>query len=648
MPPASSLPGEARSAALLHGSRGSIAGRATGEFPLSRTVKMNILRPTSFAAGLALCAASASAQNAEVIFCEIATSSKSIVPGALDLAGAPAVTNFKSMEDLFLAEDGSMWIVRGRTQQGTDLENICVRGTSAGSYSNFAQEGQPIPGGAPLELYEFFGSATGRFNDFNQFAYSARARGGVASVFQKVLVWDGVNTAIVMQMGDLYTGLVDLAPATSGDETVGNSIGSIHLLDDGTIGSQDSTIVAIHSSRRPAIFYDDVAFHQNGVTSVIPFGGGSPVLWSTLSANGFYSSFDGAHWVALGTIGVSPSLMQVLAYDGAVVLQVNAAVPGSALVLGAILNSNITGDGTWYARGRDSSSTAATAPDWFVIQGALIVETGDPLAPAENYGDTFFAVAANDSGRWALISNTNSGNPASNEVLVRDGVVLLREGDPVDVDGNGLFDDGAFIGRGNNTLPAFAADKLRMTDGGVIYVVAHLNDGAGNDHNSSPAFGTPDALLRVGCSAPVVYCTAKVNSLLCTPTIAFTGVPSATAGSGFVINTSNVINNKPGLYLYTNGGRAAAPFFGGLRCVGTPVRRSVPMNSNGNAPPNDCSGVYSMDFNTFAVGGLGGSPQAYLQIPGTLIDVQAWGRDNGFPAGTNATLSDGLEFMICP
>ena len=65
----------------------------------------------------------------DVIFCEIPTSSKSIVPGALDeTSGLPELTNFKSIEGLYLSPDGTQWMIKARTQQGNTEENILLRG----------------------------------------------------------------------------------------------------------------------------------------------------------------------------------------------------------------------------------------------------------------------------------------------------------------------------------------------------------------------------------------------------------------------------------------------------------------------------------------------------------------------------------------
>jgi hypothetical protein len=159
---------------------------------------------------------------------------------------------------------------------------------------------------------------------------------------------------------------------------------------------------------------------------------------------------------------------------------------------------------------------------------------------------------------------------------------------------------------------------------------------------ASFAFGyTPD-------TSALPYCAAKQNSKSCLPSILATGTPSASAGSGFVVSGSSFINNKSCLLFYGTNGQASTAFQGGTLCVKAPIKRTPGTNTFGNPPPNDCSGVPTIDMNLFAVGGLGGTPLAALTVAGTVVDCQWWGRDPGFAAPNNTQLSDGLEYTIQP
>ncbi|MFN7020982.1 MAG: GC-type dockerin domain-anchored protein [Phycisphaerales bacterium] len=471
---------------------------------LSRTTLVMAL------AGAALIApAGAMAQGVEVIYCKINLNPKATVPGATDIDGNPAATEFRSLEDLVMSPDGKYWLAEGRTQLGSDLENVWILGTGRCG-TKFLQEGDLIPGGLPNERYEFFGSGLGRFNDNNQFGFTARARTGPTGTTspangQRVLLWNGSTVSVLFAQGDLISGLVDTT--VSGDETFGNSVGSAHLLNNGVVGLQDSTIGNISTTRRPAIMYDNEAFHQTNVTTVTGIDGVTPVTWATINANAFYTTPDGAHWMASGRRVGQTGTEFILVRDGAVVIETGTEIGTSGVVPSQLFSFKIAGNGDWVARGTTSGGVA-----WAVRNGALIAKTGDPITTGsgETWGGTFHHVTLNRLGHWVLLGNTSSADPAADAVAVLDGsTVLFREGDPVDLNGNGAFDDDVFIGRGNNTLVPWRATLGDLTDAGWYYGIISIRDGAGADLNGVPVFSLPDAFIRFRTA---LVCDADFNA----------------------------------------------------------------------------------------------------------------------------------------
>lgn len=147
--------------------------------------------------------------------------------------------------------------------------------------------------------------------------------------------------------------------------------------------------------------------------------------------------------------------------------------------------------------------------------------------------------------------------------------------------------------------------------------------------------------LTPSCAAATTYCTAKLNSLFCLPAIGSSGAPSASAGSGFNITASNILNNKSGLLFYGLNGQLANPFLGGYLCVKAPTRRTAIQTSGGSPSGGDCTGTFTYDFNVRIASGVDTG-----LVQGALVDCQYWSRDPTDSFTTN--LTDALHFAICP
>jgi hypothetical protein len=142
------------------------------------------------------------------------------------------------------------------------------------------------------------------------------------------------------------------------------------------------------------------------------------------------------------------------------------------------------------------------------------------------------------------------------------------------------------------------------------------------------------------CGPYGTYCSAKVNSHGCPPSIASTGTPSLSGADNFFVTASQELNQRSGILIWSLT-PASQLALGGIVCVSS-FKRTPSQNSGGSALPTiDCSGNYSYFFS-----------HAYMNTQGitvgTTVYAQYYGRDPFIPDGTGASLSNGLEFTVCP
>jgi FG-GAP repeat protein len=200
-----------------------------------------------------------------------------------------------------------------------------------------------------------------------------------------------------------------------------------------------------------------------------------------------------------------------------------------------------------------------------------------------------------------------------------------------------------YSGRNGNLLFTFSGNVSQVQFGSAV---AHAGDANGDGLADvlgatylDATGGTHAGMVRLfsPCPFPVkTYCTAKVNSLGCTPAIAATGVASASSLAPFLITGSQIVNQKAGLLFY-GANPAAMPFNGGTLCVAPPTKRTAVQSSGGAPTGSSCTGVFSLDFNARIRSGI----DPALTV-GEQICAQWWYRD-----GAGYGLSDAVQFTIC-
>ena len=166
-----------------------------------------------------------------------------------------------------------------------------------------------------------------------------------------------------------------------------------------------------------------------------------------------------------------------------------------------------------------------------------------------------------------------------------------------------------------------------------LICAAPMSDGNGVDSGWTH-------LTLAGVTAPLTYCTGKLNSAGCTPSIGYTGCPSYSISNYFRIHGWNVLPGQPGILIWSRSGAAQVPFGGGTLCLAGPIVRT-PVQVAEPYSAGACGGHYEYGFQHAEMIAAG-------LVPGDHVWAQYWMRDPGSPPPDTIGLTNAIEVEILP
>lgn len=355
------------------------------------------------------------------------------------------------------------WILTADTTYPTTEDEVILVNDAV-----VVREGTPAPWTGGAENVGLTDTQLG-INDGGEYVFANNTNGPTTTDDYIVLFSGAVFTAVAQEGQPIpvlppatYDDILE-SPVVAGDGTVGFSADGV---DGGPPTTQDDLLIL-----------GATLLAQEGVT--VPPGQIGTEFWDNFDLSDFHISADGSHWLVEGDLTGSTSTDDVVAVDGTVVVQEGAILAGSGFPdpvdLSGIVGVHMDPAGNWYVRGNNDVSEQ----DWIYGNGAVLATLGDPIFTGSletwtdaEFGDCFFLHIGDSSGNF-VIGGVSDGPTDSNGVLVLNLTdEVVRESDPFDLDGNGMFDDDTFF----NT---FGNDDGVFTDAGLFYFTATIKDGAG-------------------------------------------------------------------------------------------------------------------------------------------------------------------------
>ena len=466
-------------------------------------------------------------------------------------AGASLTDAFLS---LAVAPGGDRWAIRARvvpTAGGAATEAILTgtldNTTTAGGARIIARTSQTSY--VSSRTWDAFGASLSA-NDANQIAFAANL-GGTTNDDELVTRWSesGGGTWATIAREDTQ------ALGQPAGVRYGPLLQAVHLLPNGLVGVHASLFAGAPTLQ--ALFHLSapgtgslIASNTTTTPSSQLASPNQPVaafLVDQFTTGGNSSSFTS--WYVARLSGPINTDM-VLVRNNAVIAQEGFVKPGSGFsnpvatlidvpATSASFPSSVGpggpgGEALYFGSNADTVDWAAVCSD---SADTLIAQTNTPIFPganelwndAEATSTTFMGGAINSTNVWVLAGKTNASGSTNTVIVHETAGVILREGDGLDLNGDGLANDNAI-------LADIAPGSIRFGSNGRVYAIVLIRSSTstlrgwavirlltpiGNvcdpiDFNNDASLFDPtdiDAFLSVFSEGPCVPATATCNDI---------------------------------------------------------------------------------------------------------------------------------------
>lgn len=287
--------------------------------------------------------------------------------------------------------------------------------------------------------------------------------------------------------------------------TYGIILHETHVTNDGKVGMQSLNSGGLPTNSNVIELFDGQVVSREGVT--IPagqaMGQANPMEFYDFQS--YYHDATGDNYMYAGDTNGDPNSDFVVVVNGTVRLQENQLIsfvplfgPIATGTLNGIREMHMESNGDWFVRGGNSNGQ-----DWVVRNGTVISKTADPIfaGSGETWSDlrdtaTYFLHVGNNRGDVVIGGRTSAAVNLDGVLVFNNQSVLARSSDAVDVNGDNLANDDAFIA-------AFRTDRAVLNDDGWLFFVVLLRRGNGADLG--------EALLKVRAFVPPPACAADTN-----------------------------------------------------------------------------------------------------------------------------------------